>query len=72
MSHYLYAKEWGIDELVFVDAYDSRRDAEASRRHHEANHPTDGMGWPCSYLVSTEAPPDATSWEQLAAAGLEA
>jgi hypothetical protein len=30
------------------------------------------MGWPCSYLVSSEPPPEAISWEQLAAAGMEA
>lgn len=70
--HYLYAREWGISELIFVDAYDSRREAEASRRHYAANYPEDGMGWPCSYLVSSEPPPEAISWEQLAAAGMEA
>ena len=70
--HYLYAKEYGIDELVFIDAYDSRREALAMQRHHQAAYPNDAMGWPCRYVVSNEPPPEAISWEQLAAAGMEA
>ena len=72
MAYCLYAKEWGIDELVFVDAYDTAREAEAQRRHHQANYPDDSMGWPVRYVVHKEAPPEpGIPWEQLAAAGLE-
>jgi hypothetical protein len=68
--HYLYAKEWGIDELVFVDAYDSRSEAQSMRRWYQENHPEDSMGWPCRYIVSKEPPPERISYEQASAAGL--
>jgi hypothetical protein len=72
MSYCVYAKEWGINELIFVDSYETLRDANACKRECETQHPEDSMGWPCRYLVRKGAPPEpGIPWEQLAAAGME-
>jgi len=73
MKFCLYAKDWGIDELEFIDALDTKAEALALKRYYEANYPDDAYGYPCRYVVRREAAPEpAISWEQLAAAGMEA
>lgn len=67
----LWAKDWGIDELVFVCQCESMSEAKRLKRYYEANYPDDSCGWPCSYVIQNEpAPEPGPSYECLAAAGV--
>jgi hypothetical protein len=64
MPWHLYAKEWGIDDLIWVHCYDTKREAEADKRHHEETYPEDTHGWPCRYIISTDPPEPEPELEQ--------
>lgn len=68
----LWAKDWGIDELEFIDSYDTHQEAAAAARRYREEYPEDKYGWPCSYLVKKDEPrPEpGIPYEQLSAAGL--
>ena len=72
MAYCVYAKLWGINELEFIDSYDSMAAAAAVARRYRKEYPDDMQGAPVRYVIQKEAPPEpGISWEQLAAAGLE-
>lgn len=67
----VYAKLWGIDELEFVDSYDTLKDAAAHARHLRETYPDDMCGCPVRYVIQKDTPPQpGIPYEQLAAAGL--
>lgn len=72
MAYCLFAKLWGIDDLEFIDSYESMAAAAAMARHYRQTCPDDMQGAPVRYVIHKEAPPEpGIPWEQLAAAGLE-
>lgn len=68
----VWAKLWGIDELEFVDSYDTLQEAAAAARNCREKYPNDMQGWPVRYLVKKDEPrPEpGISYEQLSAAGM--
>ena len=71
MTYCLYAKLWGIDELEFIDSFDSMAAAAAQARYYRTEYPDDMQGAPLRYVIHKEAPPEpGVPYEQLAAAGM--
>lgn len=61
---HLYAKEWGIDDLIWIECFSTKSEAISLKRYYEEKYPDDNMGWPCRYLISTNPPEPEIEYEQ--------
>jgi len=70
-TYTVWAKLWGIDELEFIDEFETLQGAAALARRYREEYPDDMQGAPVQYLVRKDAPPEpGIPYEQLASAGL--
>lgn len=70
-SYTVWAKLWGIEELEFIDEFETLQGAAALARRYREEYPDDMQGAPVRYLIRKDAPPEpGIPYEQLAAAGL--
>jgi hypothetical protein len=70
-AYTVWAKLWGINELEFIDEFETLKGAAAAARRDREQYPDDMQGAPVQYLVRKEPPPESgIPYEQLAAAGM--
>jgi hypothetical protein len=71
-TYTVWAKLWGINELEFIDEFETLKGAAAAARHYREKYPDDMQGAPVRYLIKKDEPKPEPGipYEQLAAAGL--